>query len=198
MSVPQLLQSNEFKRIGDIIGDSFSDDPVNRWVFGDDQGHMAYQYALNAKKLYLVQGFGHVMPDNTGGTLWLPPGVKKEIPLWNSLDIAAAMIRHGGFSSLMSGMAIDAHLHKKHPKEPHYYLFAIGAIQGCQGQGIGKKLMRAGLAKADKDGMPAYLESSKEVNVSFYRRFGFEVIEKTKPPKGCPPLWLMWRDARDV
>ena len=45
-------------------------------------------------------------------------------------------------------------------------------------------------------GDPADPKSSKQVNVPFYRRFGFEVIEKTQPPKGCPPLWAMWREGR--
>ena len=53
--------------------------------------------------------------------------------------------------------------------------------------------MAAGLKRVDAAGMPAYLESSKKANVPFYQRFGFEVIEKIVPAKGCPPLWLMWR-----
>jgi hypothetical protein len=57
--------------------------------------------------------------------------------------------------------------------------------------------MEQGLESVDLAGMPTYLESSKEQNVPFYRRYGFEVIDRFVPTKGCPPLWLMWREPHD-
>jgi hypothetical protein len=47
----------------------------------------------------------------------------------------------------------------------------------------------------DRDGVGAYLESSKESNVDYYARFGFRVTEEVRLPRG-PRVWLMWRDAR--
>ena len=186
------LSSGEHELIGDIIADSFSDDPVNRWVFGLHRAMLPF-YTQVSKKLYLRQGFGHVMEDASGGTLWLPPSVKKEIPLWNSFDIAFSMLRNSGLMSIARGMALDKFLAEKKPKQPHYYLFAIGTRPDRQGQGVGGTLIQAGLESIDLENMPAYLESSKESNVLFYRKFGFEVIEKAVPENGCPPLWLMWR-----
>jgi len=189
------IHANEHQLIGDIIGDSFSDDPVNLWIFGGQESMRQY-YANAAKKLYLRLGYGHVTDNENGGSLWLPPGTDKHIPFWNSLGIAASMIKHGGVKSLLRGMAVDNALATAKPKKPHYYLFAIGARQAHQGKGIGRRLMEAGLMRADADKMPAYLESSKETNVGFYRQFGFEVVQTIVPKSGCPPLWLMWRDAQ--
>jgi ribosomal protein S18 acetylase RimI-like enzyme len=171
------LIPGDHELIGDILADSFSDDPVNRWVL---DGHRAMRpfYTQVAKKHYLRQGFGHVTDDATGGTLWLPPDVKKEIPLWNSLDIAFSMIRNSGLKSIARGMAFEKFLADKKPKQPHYFLFVIGTRPSHQGKGVGGTLMRAGLESVDADNMPAYLESSKESNLPFYRKFGFEVIEK--------------------
>lgn len=187
------LQSGEHALIGDIIGDSFADDPVNRWVFRDPRGMAAFYRAV-AKKLYLRKGFGHVC-GVAGGTLWLPPGVDKSIPLWNSLDTVVAMIRYGGPGAIARGLSVDSFLASRRPIEPHYYLYAIGARPSRQGTGVGGRLIAAGLELADCDGMPAYLESSKESNIGFYRRFGFRVSERIVPAKGCPPMWLMWREA---
>jgi len=53
----------------------------------------------------------------------------------------------------------------------------------------------AGPASGDAEGLPAYLESSKESNVPFYERHGFAVTETFDLPDG-PRLWLMWRDPR--
>lgn len=188
------LTATDDRLIGGIIGRSFADDPVNLWIFKGEAGITPF-YTRVARKLYLRQGFGHVIEDGSGGTLWLPPGKSKEIPLWNSLDIAASMLRHGGIQSLKNGMATDRCLLSRIPETPHYYLYAIGTLPKRQGEGIGSRLMQAGLQRADAARMPAYLESSKESNIPFYQRFGFTVTGEVQPVEGSPKLWLMWRDA---
>jgi len=187
------LSLGEHRLVGDIIGDSFADDPVNCWVFGGQDGIRHY-FANTAKKLFLPQGYGHVMEDGSGASLWLPPNVKKHIPILHNLDTAAAMIRYGGLKSIPRGLLVDNALAKAKPAKPHYYLFAIGSRSAKQGKGIGGTLMTAGLKRADLEKMPVYLESSKERNIAFYRRYGFEMIEKIIPTNGCPPIWSMWRE----
>ncbi|MBT4518948.1 MAG: GNAT family N-acetyltransferase [Halieaceae bacterium] len=187
------LSRGEHKLIGEIIGESFADDPINCWIFGGPGGMKPY-YTAVAKKLYLPNGYGHTAQDGSGGTMWLPSGVDKHIPLWNSMDIAVSMIRYGGVGSIVRGMSIDGFLAKRKPTAPHFYLFAIGTLPSRQGKGIGGALMTAGLERADRENKPVYLESSKHNNLSFYRHFGFEVIEKVVPARGCPPMWLMWRE----
>ncbi|MFT5609198.1 MAG: ribosomal protein S18 acetylase RimI-like enzyme [Parvicella sp.] len=189
------LGRHEHQLIGDVIGDSFSDDPMNTWIFGTREC-MSQYYALMAKKLYLSEGYGDLAIEENGGSLWLPPGKSTQIPLYRSLDIAKSMVTHNGIKSLMRGLAVDSALAKVKPKEPHFYLLAIGVRPNHQGKGIGGELMNAGLQRVDHACMPAYLESSKEINIPFYQRFGFEVTEKLLPAKGAPPLWLMWREAR--
>ena len=73
------LLVGEHRLIGDIIGDSFADDPVNEWIFRS-QVSMANFYTMVAKKLYLQKGYAHVLADGSGGSLWLPPAAKKFIP----------------------------------------------------------------------------------------------------------------------
>jgi len=189
------IQKYEHHIIGKIIGASFTDDAVNLWVFNGTSAITPF-YTMAAKKLYLKKGFGHITSDSSGGTLWLPPGIKKQIPLYNSIDIAWNMIRNGGFKSLQNGMAIDACLDNKKPTQPHFYLFAIGVLPEMQNKGLGRKLMEKGLAIVDAENMPAYLESSKESNLPFYQSFGFKVSEKVKPTPTSPPMWLMWREAQ--
>jgi hypothetical protein len=61
---------------------------------------------------------------------------------------------------------------------------------------VGAALLQPALDLADRDGVPAYLESSKERNVPFYARFGFEVVEELPSRRGSPPMWRMWREPR--
>lgn len=189
------LANHEHALVGDVIGDSFADDPVNMWIFGG-RTSIARYFTLMAKKLYLRRGFGQIDSQSAGAALWLPPDIKKQISIFRSLDIAASMVSHNGLKSIRRGMAVDAALAKAKPAISHFYLFAIGTRPQEQGRGLGGGLMRAGLQIVDEAGLPAYLESSKEQNVPFYQRFGFEVTQKITPTKGAPPLWLMWREAR--
>jgi hypothetical protein len=195
MTNPRIIGSAEHALIGDIIGHSFADDPVNQWGFGGRECMTKY-YTQMAKKLYLTCSFGHITDNQTGGSLWLKPGDVKHVPLIKSIDIGFSMLRHNGLKSILRGMAVDDGLAAKKPSEAHFYLFAIGSRPQHQGKGVGSSILRAGLEIVDQAGVPAYLESSKKLNVPFYQRFGFEVTEKLVPAQGCPPLWLMWRPSR--
>ena len=71
----------------------------------------------------------------------------------------------------------------------------LGTDPAAQGRGIGSALLGAVLRTCDEDGVPAYLESSKERNLAYYARHGFRVREELDLPRG-PRVWLMWRDPR--
>lgn len=58
-------------------------------------------------------------------------------------------------------------------------------------------LMKPVLDICDNEHYGAYLECSKETNIDFYRRSGFQVIKKFSPYKTSPPLWLMWRKPKE-
>jgi GNAT superfamily N-acetyltransferase len=84
----------------------------------------------------------------------------------------------------------------KHPRQPpHWYLAILGTDPAAQGQGLGSAMLGPVLEECDRDGVPAYLESSKERNIDFYGRHGFKVTEELRLPRG-PRMWPMWRDPR--
>jgi hypothetical protein len=56
--------------------------------------------------------------------------------------------------------------------------------------------MRPVLSHCDREGMPCYLESSKERNVPFYRRHGFEVVQEVPLGAEGPSIWTMWREPQ--
>jgi predicted N-acetyltransferase YhbS len=86
-----------------------------------------------------------------------------------------------------------AKIEQLHPPEPHMYLAVLGTDPGRQGEGIGGRLMAPVLEECDRDGVAAYLESSKERNLAYYSRFGFRVTSELDLPRG-PRVWGMWRD----
>jgi len=84
-------------------------------------------------------------------------------------------------------------IERHHPAKPHFYLSVVGTDPEQQGGGIGSALLTPVLERCDLDQTAAYLESSKESNLSFYARHGFAVTKRIELPEG-PPLWLMWRE----
>ena len=82
-----------------------------------------------------------------------------------------------------------------HPNRDHFYIQVVGVSPDRKGQGLGGRLMRHVTGLADEANLPVYLETSNEVNLGFYNRYGFELSEELKPPGGAPPVWTMTRPA---
>jgi len=85
---------------------------------------------------------------------------------------------------------------RRRPRGPHWYLATLGTDPPRQGRGVGSALLCDVLRRCDEEGLLAYLESSKERNVAFYRRHRFEVTGEIQVPGGGPRLWLMGREPR--
>ena len=56
--------------------------------------------------------------------------------------------------------------------------------------------MKEGLARADQEDVPCFLETSNERNVAFYERFGFAIAETTTLGRGGPKAWACGEIAR--
>ena len=54
-------------------------------------------------------------------------------------------------------------------------------------------MLREVLDGADRDGVPAYLESSNERNLTLYERNGFRVVGEHRALGRGPTIWRMWR-----
>lgn len=77
---------------------------------------------------------------------------------------------------------------------PHWHLGPVGIVPELQGQGIGSQLMRDFCAFLDAGKAAAWLETDKEINVTFYRRHGFEVV--AEDTVNGVANWFMERSAR--
>ena len=80
-------------------------------------------------------------------------------------------------------LAGSTSVEKAHPRERHLYLAVLGVEPSRQGEGLGSELLPPGLELCDREGIPAYLETAKERNVSFYSRHGFRVTDELRLPK---------------
>jgi ribosomal protein S18 acetylase RimI-like enzyme len=172
---------------------AFHDDPVMNWLVPRGE-HLTRFFASELRHVYLPKGFTYTTDGLEGGALWAPPGRWKTTTAEVVRSIPAllpVMGRH-----MVRGLRALGAVEKAHPRERHYYLGTLGTDCDHQGKGIGSALMTPVLERCDAEGVPAYLESSKEGNVPYYQRHGFDVTGTVDLPGGGPRVWLMWRDPR--
>jgi ribosomal protein S18 acetylase RimI-like enzyme len=176
---------------------SFHDDPVMQWLFGDEPPrpvrYLRPFFAIEGRR-HLQHRTVYTADGHPGAAYWDPPGHWKSSPM-SILRLAPVMVRGIGrrTAKALQGLNRMEKAHAGHPD--HYYLAVLGTRPDRQGEGVGSALMAPVLATCDAEGVGAYLESSKESNIPFYRRHGFEVVGEVTVPSG-PTIWPMWRDPR--
>lgn len=184
--------------LGRTLSRAFADDPVFGHFLPEDAKRRDDRLATfftDTVRMYLrADKTVLTVPERTAASLWAPPGQWKTKPS-DLLRSAPNAVRVFGARLPLALQTLTA-MEKKHPNEPHWYLGVLGTEPAHQGHGLGAALMQPVLERCDREGLGAYLESSKEQNVPYYRRFGFEVTEEVRLPKGGPPVWLMWRDPQ--
>jgi ribosomal protein S18 acetylase RimI-like enzyme len=156
-----------------VITLAFSTDPMARWTFPDPATYLkvwpqvARAFASNG----FAHGAAHLGAGEAAAAMWLPPGVHSD-----SERLTALIEEHAPSEQQADLEGVIAQMETHHPSEPCWYLPLIGVDPRCQGRGYGSALLRYALEQCDRDGMPAYLESSNPRNIPLYQRHGFEII----------------------
>ena len=179
-----------------VLARAFRDDPVMTWVCPSARRREEHGRRFFGARLRQLLPHDEVWTTDArdGAALWAPAGVWHQ-SLRETLELLPATIAGRALHRLPLVLPGLAGVEARHPREPHAYLAVLGADPGAQGRGVGSALLQATLNTCDEDGVPAYLESSKERNVAYYARHGFRVREEVDLPRG-PRVWLMWRDPR--
>src|SRR5438045_34035 len=74
------------------------------------------------------------------------------------------------------------------------WLFGVRGVDPArQRTGAGTSLMQPVLDRADAERVLCHLETSKEENLAYYARHGFETINELELPPGAPRVWTMTR-----
>jgi len=185
-------------RVVDMLGRAFDDDPALNHIARKDARRSEAIRALMdmaLNRMTFPYGETYMTEDGSGAMLWNPPGQRPHGVLFE-MSLVPAFLRITGLGGFSRGMNAMNLMEKNHPKERHYYLLAIGVDPPRQGQGVGSTLLQPMVERLDAEGVPAYLESSKERNIPLYERFGFKIAQEYPLPDNGPPLWAMWREPR--
>ena len=196
------MDRETIRKTKEMLARAFHDDPPNVWMFPDEEKRraaleagftMSVRYGARYGQVYSTDG------TDEGAAIWLPPDRPQtsmlrmlRVGFWEMMSLPVK-VGVGALPRLFSMMGQMEELHKKDVPKRHWYLMVLGVEPKRQGQGVGSALMQPGLEQADRDRLPCYLETAKEINLKFYKKHGFEVVRKVDLPRGGPPVWTMLR-----
>ena len=173
-----------------VLSEAFDDDPVINWC--GNQPASVRPFCEITVPSYIPHGLSYLDPLERGAAAWLGPGQKLAFSF--TLENMAKVYRMAGLRGVYRMIRAGTITGREHPKQPHYYLFAIGVTPENKGKGVGTALISHVLRRCDEEGMPAYLENSKRDNLPFYEGHGFRVLKEIRFARSAPPIWLMWRE----
>jgi ribosomal protein S18 acetylase RimI-like enzyme len=172
---------------------AFSTDPIIRWLYPDPDRYLRFfpQLVELLGGDAFAAGTAEVSADHSGVALCVAPDV---VPDDDAL--VALFDESVGSSRSHAALGMLELVAAHHPQTPVWYLPFIGVDPLVQGRGVGGRLLAAGLARANRDGLPAYLEASTPRNRALYQRHGFHVVGELRAADS-PPLWPMLRLPRE-
>jgi GNAT superfamily N-acetyltransferase len=190
----RLATEAEARVAADILARAFARDPVLTAFVGPEQtARMARYFELECG--LACSGYGEVWldDDELGAAIWRRPGGYPE-PLSVQLRMLPHHLRLFPRSFVRASRSMNK-LARLHPREPHWYLFAVGVVPEATGRGRGTTLLEPVLERCDAEHLPAYLEASSEDNARLYARLGFERRGEVEVLEGVR-VRPMWREPR--
>ncbi len=198
----QLLGVDEAPAAGTLLAASHANYPAFRVVFPDSSVRsrvlLPFQAAAARDAARYGRFVGALLEDRLARVaLWQPPG-RFPLSFVRKLGMAPGLLRAaiGAGRALTRFANSGAALEQAFPREPDWYLQALGVHPSAQHRGVGAALLRDGLALVDADNARCHLHTSDAANVQYYKRWGFELTQPAfSAGAGGPTYYGMTRPA---
>lgn len=195
--VPEVRRASpeDLPELAGMLARAFADDPVAAWAspHGRSRARMLKRFHGARLRHLLPHGEVWMTAGAEAAAVWAPPEAWRA-SVRQELELTASMLapRIAWRMPLIAPGFLG--IEKAHPERPpHWYLAVLGTDPAAQGRGLGTAVLEPVLSQCDRDGVAAYLESSKERNLDYYARFGFRTTRTLRLPRG-PEVWPMWRE----
>ncbi len=185
-----------------ILVRAFRNYPLLQASFSDElQRRRLAPYFFRYALYYGIQ-YGETYattPNLEGVAVWIP-SANFPVTFWRAVrsvpvSVIVGFGREGGGRMKYAGEYMDT-THKRLAPFKHWLLQTIGVDPQFQGKGHAGELLRPMFARTDKEGLPCYLETLDEQNISLYEHFGFKVVEKGSIPNTSLTSWAMLREIQ--
>jgi ribosomal protein S18 acetylase RimI-like enzyme len=173
---PLRLESQE--EAAEVLARAFVTNPLHVAAFG--AGAISKNEAFFKIGLSVMRGpkFVAVLDSRIVGVLHWVESPACQFSGFEKLRMTPAMIAGFGLPSALRVGAWLSGWSKHDLAEPHSHFGPIAVDPAAQGRRIGHRLMEHFCAQLDASPRPAWLETDRPENVTFYRRFGFETTRQ--------------------
>ena len=119
--------------------------------------------------------------------------MRTDLMVQAGLHLLPSMLGEAAADRLVQFIRHLESVHHRQMPGPHWYLMLLGVDPAGQRRGLGGRLLKPALDRADAEGSMCYLETAQPDNIPFYRKHGFEiVIEEIEPVSGLK-FWAFQR-----
>jgi ribosomal protein S18 acetylase RimI-like enzyme len=197
------LQKEDIQKAGVALADAFQNDSIWKLFFKEEatlgQKGLFFEtpvrYCIKYGKIYATS------EQLEGIAAWVP-GSYADITTWRIIQSGALI---SGIKAVRACTKLaqqqeqifkplnEARKNNMEGRE-YIYLLIIGISSAFQGQGLGRKLIKALIVESTQTGIPVYTETQSEKNVSFYESLGFKTISKITLPIIDLPHWELIRE----
>jgi ribosomal protein S18 acetylase RimI-like enzyme len=194
MTIVPAIRDQE-PRLLDILVESFDRDPIVNWMVLQDERRKERLRAFFQMWLRLRSyEAGEVLttPQAEGVFLWLP-SQKVQASWREQLAQTLTFLKFCGLRNSRRVLSLFDVLAKEHPPEPHIYVQILGVDPRCRGKGIATDLFNEVIDMAERRGLPCYGETSVELNLDIWGRFGLCPFGEINF-QSAPRLWKLRRD----
>ena len=194
----RIATAADVDQVTEIIALAFATDPVWGAALARADGSTAHHAAY--WRLFVEgavpQGLVFRSDDDAAVAVWIPAGAEE------MSDDQVEQLRQVVIDSLDPAaqdavFALWDRFDAGHPSdEPFVYLSLLATHPDHRGRGIAQAMVRENLAGFDRQGVPAYLESTNPANDHRYERLGFTKIGSFEGATPGSVVSMMWRAAQ--
>jgi GNAT superfamily N-acetyltransferase len=191
----RLAREADLDQVTGTLWLAFRSDPLWSWAFPErEKLEPWWRFLIRSA---LRHRWVWVLGDYAAVSVWIPPDC-------DELSREEEEQVEGLLEDLVGGragqvMELLERFDASHPRDsPHYYLSLLGTHPEHRGRGLGMSLLAENLRLIDRQGMPAYLESSNPANDPRYESLGFERVGEFSTPDASHTVSTMWRTPATV
>ncbi len=177
------ITKKDMRVVQGTMADSFEHDPLYSYFVNDNERRKRFLTVFMHFRLLfgIKKGATRILDDGSGVAVWIPPGIKMR-PMYLAL--------YGGFTALLQCAKderkrildyvnyVDDIL-DRHINGEYWHLAPLCVSPERQGQGLGSALLRDGLARTSKTGLPCVVTTQTLANKAFYEKNGFTTLDHT-------------------
>ena len=196
------LEASQIQQAGEMIARAFFDDALVIYMFPDEE---------QRKKLLPLHFIPFIRYGVLFGEVFTTIGNPAAVAVWlppDQTQMTPEKVEQAGLNQISEIIGEDAwrrfetvntHVEAFHPTEahePHWYLGLIGVDSPFKGKGLGSALLQHIHERADEQGLPSYLWTVMEQNVTFYQRNGYHILTDAVEPISGLRFWTCRREPQ--